>query len=179
MPRYINMKLILLVTYWSKESFLLQKFFWKNEVERHSKYEITNNGHFRISLTLRCASRHGVKLRSVHPTTESSSAVCFPPWSQGHQVSQKTLSVQPTPESDSAECFPPRSQALRCASHRRVKLRGVLHTAESSSAVCITPRSQNQNFWESLVAFKRGGKMVNFFWVFLLPKRLSRFSSHL
>ena len=47
--------------------------------------------------------------------------VCITPRSQGHKISQKTL---------------------RCASHRRVRLRGVHHTAESSSAVCFLPQSQ-------------------------------------
>ena len=63
--------------------------------------------------TPRCASHCGVKLRSVLPTTESSSVVCI------------TL----------------RSQTLQCASYLGVKLRGVHHTMESSSAVCITPQS--------------------------------------
>ena len=70
---------------------------------------------------LQCASHRGVRLRGVHHSAESDSAVCI------------TL----------------RSQAPRCASHCRVKLRGVHHTAESSdeefsksSAVCIILRSQ-------------------------------------
>ena len=62
-----------------------------------------------------------VRLRGVLHTAESSSEVCIIPWSQGTQISQKTL---------------------RCASHRGVKLRGVHHTAYSSFAVCITPQSQ-------------------------------------
>ena len=48
-----------------------------------------------MHLTPRCASHHGVKLRGVHHTAESSSAVCFPP----------------------------RSQAPRCASHCGVKIK--------------------------------------------------------
>ena len=46
-----------------------------------------------------------------------------------------------TAESDSAVCITPLSQTLQCASHRRVRLRGVHHTAESCSVVCITPPS--------------------------------------
>ena len=96
----------------------------------------------------------------MHPTTESSSAVCITPWSQARRCAsyrrvkginfhKKLRGVHHTAESSSAVCIIPRSQAPRCASHRGVKLRGVHHTAESSdeefsksSAVCITPRSQ-------------------------------------
>ena len=77
------------------------------------------------SQTSRCASYRRVRLRSVHPTAESSSAVCISPQSQVMNSSQKTP---------------------WCASHRRVKLHCVHHTAESDSTVCI---------WVSLVAFKR------------------------
>ena len=73
------------------------------------------------SQTPGCTSLRGVRLRGVHHTAESSSAVCITP----------------------------RSQAPRCASYRGVKginflkkLCGVHHTAESSSAVCIIPPSQ-------------------------------------
>ena len=117
-----------------------------------------------MHLTPRCASLRGVELRDVHPTAESSSAVCFPPRSRAppcefHCESQalqcalhhgvnctkflkKLRSVHHTVESSSTVCFPPWSQTLRCSSHGRVKLRGVHPTAESSSAVCITPPSQ-------------------------------------
>ena len=71
-------------------------------------------------------------------------AVCIPPRSQGHQISQKTLGcpshrrvklrgVLPTAESDSKVCITPLSQAPLCASYRGVKLRGVHHTVESKS----------------------------------------------
>ena len=53
---------------------------------------------------LRCASYHGVKLRSVLHTGDSSSAVCCTPG----------------------------SQAPRCAAHRGVKLCSVHHTAVSN-----------------------------------------------
>ena len=91
--------------------FFNSKVFRKNEVKRCSKYENRKNGHFRVSLTLQCASHSGVELHCVHPTAES----------------------------DSPVCFPPRSQTPWCASHRWVKLHGVLHTTKSSFAVCITP----------------------------------------
>ena len=71
------------------------------------------------------------KLRIVHPTVESDSAVCVY-----------------TVESDSTVCITLRSQAPRCASHPRVKwwtvlkkLRGVHLTAESSFAECIISQS--------------------------------------
>ena len=71
----------------------------------------------------RCAAYGGVKLCGVHPTAESSSAVCITPWSQVMKSSPKTP---------------------RCASHCGVRLLGltVHHTKESRSAVCITLRSQ-------------------------------------
>ena len=46
--------------------FFTTKVFWKNEVERCSKYENTKNRHFRISLTLLCASHRGVKRYASH-----------------------------------------------------------------------------------------------------------------
>ena len=54
--------------------------------------------------------------------------------------------MHPTVESSFPVCFPRQSQALRCASHRGVKL----HTGESN----CTLRSQNRNLCESLDAFK-------------------------
>ena len=68
------------------------------------------------------------KLRSVHPTVESSSVVCIPPLSQApscashHGVKKskflkKLCGVQ--------LCIPLRSQAPWCASHCEVKLLGV------------------------------------------------------
>ena len=59
-----------------------------------------------MHLTSRCASLRGVKLRGVHPTVESSFAVCIPL----------------------------RSWTPRCAAHHGDKLRGVHHTAESSAS---------------------------------------------
>ena len=117
-----------------KESFLLKTFFDKNKVERRSKYENTKNGHFRISLTPRCASHCGVELRGVHHSAESSSAVCIIPRSQGYQLPQKT------PQCASYRVV--KLRGVQCASYRGVELRDVHHTAELSSAVCITPRSQ-------------------------------------
>ena len=55
---------------------------------------------------------------------------------------EKLRSVHLTADSDSAVCITPLSQTLRCASHCWVKLHGVHHTAESDSAVCIPPLSQ-------------------------------------
>ena len=95
------------------------------------------------------------KLRSVHPTVESDSAVCITPWSQTPRCASyhgvKLPGVHRTARSqvtnfskNSAVCIPMRSQALRCASHRRVKPCGVHHTVESTtpnfsknSTVCI------------------------------------------
>ena len=62
-----------------------------------------------------------VWLQGGHPTAESSSTVCIPALSQVIKFSQI---------------------APGCASHRGVKLCGVLPTVESSSPVCITPCSQ-------------------------------------
>ena len=74
------------------------------------------------------------------------------------QICKKLCSVHHIAESDSAVCIIPKSQTLQYAthhgvmkaqylkktpwfaSHRGVRLRGVLPSAESSSAVCITPR---------------------------------------
>ena len=93
----------------------------------------------------RCASHCGVKLRNVHPTAESNSAVCFPPWSQAPWCAShcrvncnkflKKLCV---------------SQASRCSSHCGVELHGVHHTTESN----CTLGSQNRNLFESLVGLK-------------------------
>ena len=62
-----------------------------------------------LNQTPRCASHHWIRLRGVHPTIESDSAVCIPPL----------------------------SQALRCASHHWVRLRGVHPTTESDFVVSI------------------------------------------
>ena len=105
-----------------------------------------------MCITPRCASL-GVKLHGMHPTTESSSAVCIAQRSQVIKNFLKTLrcashcrvwlsGMHYTTESDSVVCFSPRSLTPGCASHRRVKLRGVHYTAESDSAVCIPPPSQ-------------------------------------
>ena len=94
--------------------------------------------------TQRWASHCGVRLLGVHLSTESSSMVCITPLSQVTQISQKTLrsashrrvklrGVHHTTESSFAVCIIPRSQALRCASHRGVKL----HTAESESKISV------------------------------------------
>ena len=81
----------------------------ENGVERCYKYENTKNRHIRTSLTPQCASHRIVKLRGVHHTAESSSAVCITP----------------------------RSPTLRCALHRGVKLRGVHHTEEVNCTLNI------------------------------------------
>ena len=72
---------------------------------------------------------------------------------QDIQIFKKLRGVHPTAESDSAVCCIRRSQALRCASHRRVKLGCVHHTVESSdekfsknSEVCIPLWSQTPRF---------------------------------
>ena len=101
----------------SKESFYF-KVFRKKEVKRCSKFEITKNGHFQISLTPRCDAHCGVKVT---------------------KFLKKLSSMHPTAESDSAVCFPLRSQTPRCASHCGVKLRSVLPTAESSTPQCQNP----------------------------------------
>ena len=141
MPKDINMKLTLYCRSKIVQGiFFTSEVFQKKEVARCSKYKNMKNGHTQISLTSRCISHHGVELQSVHPTTESSSAVCIKLRSQGYQLSQKTprcasqcrvklRSVLPTMESSSEVCFLPRSQALWCASHPGVKLQ----TAESKS----------------------------------------------
>ena len=119
----------------------------------------------------RCAADRGIKgtnflkkPRGVHPTAESSSAVCFLQRSQALWCASycgvKLRGVLYTWESSSAVCCAPGSQALwcdahrgsqgyqlsqktpRCASHCRVKLCGVLPTAESSFAVCCALGSQ-------------------------------------
>ena len=94
-----------------QETFLLPKFFEKMKWKDVASTKTRKTDIFR-----------SVWLCSVHPTVESSSAVCITPRSQGQQISQKTL---------------------QCASHRGVRLPGVLPTGESDSAVCIIPRSQN------------------------------------
>ena len=53
------------------------------QIRKHKK-----NRHHRTSLTLGCASHHGVKLRGVHPTTESSSAVFIATGSQADLSSE-------------------------------------------------------------------------------------------
>ena len=64
-------------------------------------------------------------------TAESSDQIFF----------EKLRGVHPTAESDSAVSITLLSQTPHCASHRGVRLHGVHHTAESSSAVCITQPS--------------------------------------
>ena len=82
------------------------------------------------------------KLREVHPTGESDSAVCIPLGSQTPRCASylrvKVPSVHYTTESSD----PISQKTLQCASHRGVKLRSVHHTTESRSVVCITPQSQ-------------------------------------
>ena len=93
--------------------------------------------------TPQCASYRRVKLRSVHHTMESSFVVCITPPSQ---VIKSNLAVRISPRSQAPRV--PCSQVIQisqkapwCASHREVKLCGVLPTAESSSTVCIPPRT--------------------------------------
>ena len=130
------------------------------------------------SQTLWCAAHRGVRLCGVHPTAESSSAVCIIPQSLGSQLSQKTLQsashrrvklrgVLPNAESSSALCITLRSQAPRCASYQGVKLHGVMHTVEST----CTQQSQNQNLWESLVAFKGTIRRIPFWGKLFCKKR--------
>ena len=80
-----------------------------------------------------CASHRRVKLRSVLPTVESCSAVCFLLY-----LRVKLLGVLPPGETK----VPTFSKTPQCASHCGVKLRGVLPTEEYSSEVCFLPRSQ-------------------------------------
>ena len=77
---------------------------------------------------------------------------------QDIQIFKKLRSVHPTVESSSVVCIPPLSQAPSCASHHGVKkskflkkLCGVQHTAKSN----CTLRSQNWNICESLVKKKK------------------------
>ena len=76
--------------------FFTSEVFQQNGVERCYKYENTKNGDIRTTV---------VWLRRVHPTAESSYAMCIPPL----------------------------SQATRCASHCGVKLRGVHHTRSQTA----------------------------------------------
>ena len=124
--------------------FFTSEVFQKNGVENCNKYENTKNRHIRTSLTPRCASHCEVKLPGVHPTVESSSAVCMTPGSQVIKISQK---------------------APRCAFHCGVKLCSVHPSAESSSSVCITRRSQMAH---------RGVKIEIFVSLWLLLKGQSR-----
>ena len=82
-----------------------------------------------------CASHRGAWFRGVHPTTESSSAVCITLLSQAPRCASycgvKLPGVHHTSESDSGVCIIP-----------HVKLRGVHPTAESSSAVYIPSQSR-------------------------------------
>ena len=70
--------------------FFTTKVFWKNEVERCSKYENTKNRHFRISLTLLCASHRGVKLCGMQHTAESRS----PKFSKNLAVRIKSVKIK-------------------------------------------------------------------------------------
>ena len=108
-------------------------YFLKAKVVCHESFYL----HFFHDL---CASYRGVRLCGVHHTAESDSAVCIIPQSYENKASAKTLrcashcgvglrGVHHTAESSSAVCIIPQSQALRCASHRGVKM----YTAESKS----------------------------------------------
>ena len=90
----------------------------------------------------RFASHGGIKFWGVHHTAESSA----PNFSKNSEVYILLWTV----ESSSAVCIWPQCQATWCASHPRVKLRGVHHTVELN----YTPRSQNRKFHWSLDAFK-------------------------
>ena len=109
------------------------------------------NGHFQRGLTPRRDAHLGVRLRCVHPSTESSDP----------NFSKKLCGVHHIVESSSAVCIILQSQApwcafhsgvklLQCASYRGVKLCGVHNIAESN----CTPRSQNQNLWDLRLPFK-------------------------
>ena len=78
---------------------------------------------------LQCASHRGVRLRGVHHSAESDSAVCITPRSQALRCASLRGVKGTNFLKNSAVCILPRSQAPRCASHRGVKL----HTAESKS----------------------------------------------
>ena len=126
---------------------------------------------FSILPGYQCASYGGVSLQSGHHTEESDSAMCIIPQSEvcmkkiflktsryaSHRRDRHWHLRSQTPRF--AVCIRPQSQALWCASHRGVKLHGVLlprsrlrgvhHTANSSASnfskifeVCILPRNQ-------------------------------------
>ena len=90
------------------------------------------------------------KLRGVHHTVKSDSAVCILPWSRTPQYAfyygVGLHSMHSTMESDSAVCIPPWSRTTQYAFNHGVGLRSMQSTMESDSAVCIpswrrTPRS--------------------------------------
>ena len=71
-----------------KESFLLRKIFEKTKSKGITNTKTQKTRHNQTSLTLGCASHHGVKLHGVHPTTESSSAVSIATGSQADLSSE-------------------------------------------------------------------------------------------
>ena len=75
------------------------------------------------SQTPRCVSSCGVRLRGVHHTVESDSTVCITLWSHENKVSEKTLWC--------ASHRRVRLRGVQCASLRRIKLLSVHHNAES------------------------------------------------
>ena len=124
------------------------------------------------SLTPQCASDRTVKLRGVHPSAESSSAVCIPLRSQAPRCASHCRVRKIIYIKNSAVCILPRSHAPRWEHiyHERkdlkifflfaqlkrrnefknmntdifkeVWLRSEMHTLESDSTVCIIPQSQ-------------------------------------
>ena len=86
---------------------------------------------FKFLKALQCASHGRVRLRGVHHSAESDSAVCITQRSQAPQCASlrkvKLRGVHHNAESIDEEF----SKAPRCASYRRVKLCGVHHTLES------------------------------------------------
>ena len=104
--------------------------------------------YFRIRFRFHRDIRILKKLRSVHPTAESDSAMCIIPQCASY-CGVRLRSVHYTTESDSAVGITPQihenkasEKTPQCVSYCRVGPCGVHHTAESSSALCITPRSQ-------------------------------------
>ena len=165
----------------SKASFLLKKVFWKNEVERCSKYKNTKNGHFSNQSdfavcippqrrALRCASYCGVKLLGVHHTAKSKCTLR----SQNQNLYESLGAFKGT-----IRRIPFRGEQFY---HVRKDLKKNFLFAKTKiltrwcNAHCgveffklcdrISQRNQNQvrnrNLWESLVAFKGTTRRIPF-----------------
>ena len=71
-------------------------------------------------------------------------------------LNKKLRGVHHSAETISAVCITPSSQSLRCASHRKVNICCVHHSVESISAECIiprTPRSQTVHRGDQIEIF--------------------------